>query len=304
MTQSDNNKEEDIDNSLEFDEIDEESDEKQINEKFDTLHMKYTTVWNFKTTTQESIQYKGRCLPEIPKYCIERFSKENDLVLDVFMGSGTTVTTAMRLKRNVISIDPSLGGIRTSYKRLKKYKEDLLSFTDLSESGKSEVMLIRGDSRNIPLPDDSIDFAFAHMPYWSVISYSPPEESNEFDLSRVWSLKNFNKEMEKVFKEVLRVLKPNGYIAVLTGDVRQGGWKVPLGLINANLLEKVGFEFFDFIIKVTDNAISMRRPKIIKRALEENKTVTIHEYVIVGKKVTGKRRNFGLELPWEVDSEN
>ena len=126
-------------------------------------------------------------------------------------------------------------------------------------------------------------------------------EENEFDLSRVWSLKNFNNEMDQVYKEVFRVLKEDAFIAVLTGDIRQGGWKAPLGVMNTIQLDRVGFEFFDFIIKVTDNAISMRRPKVIKRALEENKTVTIHEYVIVARKKRGNKRKMGLQLPWEQE---
>lgn len=266
----------------------------------DEVPMSYTTVWSFKTTKQEAIQYKGRCIPEIPEFCLKRFSNEDDLVLDVFMGSGTTITEAIRLKRNVISIDPSLGGIKTTYGRLKKFKRPLTSFfEEQSRADDPKVMMIRGDSRNIPLPNECIDFAFAHMPYWSVIGYTTAEEDNEFDLSRVWSLSKFNNEMEKVFREVFRVLKKDSFIAILTGDVRQGGWKVPLGVINAVLLDKVGFEFFDHIIKVTDNAISMRRPKVIERALGENKSVTIHEYIIVGKKTTNKKREFGIGFQWD-----
>ena len=45
--------------------------------------------------------------PEIPKRLIEMFSKPNDIVLDPFGGSGTTVCEAYSLKRNGITVDIS-----------------------------------------------------------------------------------------------------------------------------------------------------------------------------------------------------
>ena len=42
---------------------------------------------------------------ELPEWFIKLFTKENDVVLDPFMGSGTTLIVANRLKRNSIGID-------------------------------------------------------------------------------------------------------------------------------------------------------------------------------------------------------
>jgi site-specific DNA-methyltransferase (adenine-specific) len=42
---------------------------------------------------------------ELPEWFIKLFTKENDTVLDPFMGSGTTVLVANRMKRNSIGID-------------------------------------------------------------------------------------------------------------------------------------------------------------------------------------------------------
>lgn len=42
---------------------------------------------------------------ELPEWFIKLFTKENDTVLDPFMGSGTTVIVAERMKRNCIGID-------------------------------------------------------------------------------------------------------------------------------------------------------------------------------------------------------
>jgi site-specific DNA-methyltransferase (adenine-specific)/site-specific DNA-methyltransferase (cytosine-N4-specific) len=42
---------------------------------------------------------------ELPEWFIKLFTKENDLVLDPFMGSGTTLIVARRMKRNSIGIE-------------------------------------------------------------------------------------------------------------------------------------------------------------------------------------------------------
>lgn len=42
---------------------------------------------------------------ELPEWFIKLFTKEDDIVLDPFMGSGTTLFVGLRLKRKTIGID-------------------------------------------------------------------------------------------------------------------------------------------------------------------------------------------------------
>lgn len=42
---------------------------------------------------------------ELPEWFIKLFTKENDVVLDPFMGSGTTIFVANRMNRNAIGIE-------------------------------------------------------------------------------------------------------------------------------------------------------------------------------------------------------
>ncbi len=42
---------------------------------------------------------------ELPKWFIKLFTKEKDTVLDPFMGSGTTLIVANKMKRNSIGIE-------------------------------------------------------------------------------------------------------------------------------------------------------------------------------------------------------
>lgn len=53
---------------------------------------------------------------ELPEWFIKLFTKENDMVLDPFMGSGTTLMVASRMMRNSIGIDI----VPEYYERVKK----------------------------------------------------------------------------------------------------------------------------------------------------------------------------------------
>ncbi|MCL2073299.1 MAG: site-specific DNA-methyltransferase [Marinilabiliaceae bacterium] len=49
--------------------------------------------------------YHGNFIPQIPNQLIRRYTKENDTVLDLFMGSGTTLYECKNLSRNFIGFD-------------------------------------------------------------------------------------------------------------------------------------------------------------------------------------------------------
>ena len=57
---------------------------------------------------------------KLPQFCIEVFSKENDLVLDPFMGSGTTCVAVKQLKRNYIGIEINPAYIKIANERLRQ----------------------------------------------------------------------------------------------------------------------------------------------------------------------------------------
>ena len=64
-------------------------------------------------------KYPAKFFPELPRWIIQRFSKTGDLVLDPFMGSGTTNLEAMLLQRASVGVDVDpfsrlLAGVKTT----------------------------------------------------------------------------------------------------------------------------------------------------------------------------------------------
>jgi adenine-specific DNA-methyltransferase len=61
------------------------------------------------------------------KSIVSASSNENDLVLDCFCGSGTTLQAAQQLGRRWIGIDQSKEAIKVTQKRLSEMENDLFS---------------------------------------------------------------------------------------------------------------------------------------------------------------------------------
>jgi DNA modification methylase len=66
---------------------------------------KYThNVWKFPV--DKGNRGHSAVFPmQLPKLCLEHFTKENDLVLDPFMGSGTTGAACIEMNRNFIGFE-------------------------------------------------------------------------------------------------------------------------------------------------------------------------------------------------------
>jgi site-specific DNA-methyltransferase (adenine-specific) len=71
------------------------------------------------TATECSNKNHSAAFPEdLPEWFIKLFTKENDVVLDPFIGSGTTAVAAIKLKREYIGIDNNLEYVNLAKKRI------------------------------------------------------------------------------------------------------------------------------------------------------------------------------------------
>lgn len=66
--------------------------------------------WNFPGAKTDELThgfhpYPAKFIPQIPRNIIKLLSKEGDIVLDPFCGSGTTGVVAIRYKRKFVGID-------------------------------------------------------------------------------------------------------------------------------------------------------------------------------------------------------
>jgi SAM-dependent methyltransferase/uncharacterized C2H2 Zn-finger protein len=186
-----------------------------------------TTLWSFKDRGSWGVhdsKYRGNWAPEVPRNIIERYSKRGELVVDPFVGGGTTVLEAMLCGRRSIGCDVSGRALR-----LATHKTAVLAAALKSRRRKvPEYRIVLADARTLPLADESADLVCAHPPYLDIIAYT---RSNHADLSRITDPTRFVNELRKTVTEMHRVLKVGGHCAVLIGDVRRQKQLIPLGFL-------------------------------------------------------------------------
>lgn len=226
-----------------------------------------TSVWSFKERGEWATHkgdYPGNCSPYVVKNLLIKYSNKNDIVLDQFVGSGTTIIESLLLNRKTIGIDINDKALNITKSRIKdiggKYK------------------LIRGDATKLKLKNKSIDFICTHPPYMDIIKYS---NGIRGDISLL-SGEEFYNSIKLVAKESFRVLKEKCYCAILIGDVRKNGLIVPVGFNVMGLFLNEGFLLKEIIIKEQHNCKST--DKWIEIAKKRNFLLIQHEYIFVFQK--------------------
>jgi len=91
--------------------------------KANVIGTKPTTVFQFDTCSAlRGIDHPAPFHPQIPNFFIKWLTDEDDVVLDPFMGGGTTAESAMKLNRKWIGMELNPKYIEMSNKRLKSSK--------------------------------------------------------------------------------------------------------------------------------------------------------------------------------------
>jgi len=233
----------------------------------------YTTIWSFPERgnwATHKPNYRGNFAPQIARNIIEMYSKKNDLILDSMVGAGTTLIEAKLLNRNAVGIDINPNSIELCKKAL--------DFEHISDCNQEAIV---GDTRNLSqFPDNHFDLIITHPPYLNIVKYSDGK-INE-DLSNIGSVTKFMYEIEKVAKELFRVLKPNHYCAILIGDTRKGQHYVPLSHYLLDIFLKFGFVLKEEIIKAQHNCVYSRRWEW--KAKKYKFYLIMHEHLFVFRK--------------------
>ncbi len=90
----------------------------------------WTDISHIQQKDPQRLDYPTQKPEKLIKRIIETFSNPGSLVLDCFMGSGTTQAVAMKLGRRFIGSDINLGAIQTTTKRLKSIASGIESSVD------------------------------------------------------------------------------------------------------------------------------------------------------------------------------
>lgn len=162
---------------------------------------------------------------------------------------------------------------------------------------KTYQRLINGDARDLTfLEDESIHLVVTSPPYWNLKRYN----ENPDQLGHVNDYESFLGELEKVWKEVFRVLVPGGRLVCVVGDVcvsrrRFGRHLVfPLHADICVLCRKIGFDNLNPIIwhKISNASFEVENgSKFLGKPYEPNAIIKNDmEFILMERKPGGYRK--------------
>ncbi len=222
--------------------------------------------------------YHGNFVPQIPRQLISRYTRSGEVVLDPFVGSGTTAFEAESLGRNFIGIDiqPEL------INHVKGKIDNKSNFSELVVGDSADEKIFANVAALLKARQkESVQFAVLHPPYADIIKFSDQPE----DLSNCRSLNEFLKKFSQVSQNVIGLLDKNRYLAVVIGDKYAKGQWIPLGFYCMNELQKLGLTLKSIIIKnMEGNRAKQNKEAIWKyRALASDYYIFKHEYILIFK---------------------
>ena len=226
-----------------------------------------SSVWNDVSSARAKKHLEhGATYPE--KLCnrlITMYSKAGDTVLDPFLGTGTTIISAIKNKRNAI-------GIELTDRFFKVAAESIENIVH-STFDSGDYQLLQGDcsEKLKEIPENTVQLTITSPPYADLIHKVIADRSKAHKNSRFVSENNATTNLysdderdlgnmpmakyiscvEIIMKELFRVTKNGGYNAWVVKDFRDTKNGIPYVDLHtkiANAGEGAGFLYHDLII--------------------------------------------------------
>lgn len=149
-------------------------------------------------------------------------------------------------------------------KKINNATKRLLDFSKTTNNCKINV--VNGDTRKLDFVENNqIDLIVTHPPYIAAVPYAEYQKLSlrwlgfsDKELNNVIIggkrqsndvVERFNRDMQKVFDEMYRVLKPEGYCCVVIGNPVVKGKRIKLNKIFVDMANESGFNFITEIVR-------------------------------------------------------
>lgn len=195
---------------------------------------------------------------------ISLFTHRGELVLDPFVGSGTTLVAARDLERNAVGFD-----LKEEYVQLCRER---LAQTTLWE--RTKQIAVCDDARNIPayLEPETVALIFTSPPYANLLNRQRLNKSRRFrkndqylrveqysqdprDLGTL-TLDDYSQAMGEIFAGLLPLVRRRAHCVINVPDMWWQDERVTLHIAVVEALRKVGYELRNIIIWDRTNVVN------------------------------------------------
>lgn len=248
-------------------------------------HIETGTWWEFASRARgngHKFDYHGNYIPQLAEQLFTRFTKKNDIILDMFLGSGTSAIEALNMERRCIGVELNPDVV--------KMVEEKFSQKDLV----TNLRIINGDSASTEVKEKineklelmtakKAQFLVLHPPYDDIIKFSDSKE----DLSNCSSTEEFLELFKNVAQTGYDALEKGRFAALIIGDKYANSELIPLGFLCMQKMQEAGFLTKSIIVKnIEGNEKAKGKTANLwrYRALAGGFYIFKHEYVILFQK--------------------
>jgi DNA modification methylase len=194
----------------------------------------------------------------LPARCIELFTHRGELVIDPFVGTGSTLVAAQDLGRNAVGFD-----LNAKYVSLANSRLGQKSLFDSA----TKQFAICADAKDIPqyIDKETVALCVTSPPYANMLNTQRKNKSMRSDLRTKHYLKvlqysddprdlgtmqieKYAEAMASIYKGILPLLKPKAHCVVNVNDLWQDSRRTLIHKYVIDALESVGYELRNIII--------------------------------------------------------
>jgi len=224
-------------------------------------------VWQFyyeKRDIRDKTLHPATFPISLAKKLIELFTHQGELVLDPFVGSGTTLIAANDLNRNCVGFDLQAQYVELCSRRLSQ----------ANMFNKTQQIAVQDDARNIPayLDKDTVSLIWTSPPYANLLNRKRKNKSrrnrDNGQLNKIeqysqdpkdlgtLALEEYSQVMGDIYEGLLPLLRPKGHCVINVPDM---WWENSRITIHVSLIEELrrrGYELRNVIIWDRTNLVN------------------------------------------------
>lgn len=245
------------------------------------------SLWVIGSRSRDGVHsgsYHGNFVPQIPYQAIRRFTKPGDIILDTFLGSGTTLIESRRLGRHGIGIE-LVDSMADSAAELIQAEanphdtwQEIINGSSTNAETIEQIRAILAQRER-----DQVQLIIMHPPYHDIIQFS----DNPNDLSNKNSVKEFVDAFKQVVYRTYDLLEQNRFLVVVIGDKYSNKEWIPLGFLTMEAARSVGYALKSIVVKNMEGNRAKRNLQNLwrQRAFRGDYYIFKHEYVLFFQKV-------------------
>ena len=216
-------------------------------------------IWEFfyeKRDVRDKTVHPAAFPISLPAKCIKLLTHQGELVLDPFVGSGTTLVAAKDLGRNAVGFDLMADYVDMANARMSP---NMTGSTQLA---------IQDDAMKVQeyFDNDTVSLCVTSPPYANLLNRKRKNKSMRGDLREnehylevqqyskdpkdlgTMNVERYSNTLGKIFSRILPILKPRGHCVINIADYWWKGKRVPIHINVVEALQKAGYELRNTII--------------------------------------------------------